>query len=626
MKDWQGIEIGQDPNRVVGVRLVTVGLTGVIRSGFGKLSELKSLHMSFNQLSGAIPEELGDLEKLEVLDLTWNSLSGEVPSKIVELPNLRELRLGDNMLTGKFPEQLRSLEKLEAIELYGNQLSGCIPKELRRVEGSFGQLQYCVVVKDRPVLKGGIDLGVTYIERLPRYQKYQLAYFEHGECLYPYNQFKGAVVCPSQEGIQRWPDPGDPIELIAYVWNFGNRPSGPFDYEWKLNDETLEAGRHGGLESGKYAEFTLLTEWPGDESNPTVTFAVDTPNEIEELIENNNAIVDWIKGYTLGFYFSPEAYESLSLSTKVGTKFQSPEHWVHQNIARMNEMFAEYGLQDRVRAELFDIAQERTLHHTHDLRWYMDGWWGIWHEDTWTGHRVDNFDLWHYTERPDVEDALIHELMHQLGVIDLYQLYVGEPDVLLPDANRPGEKAGCGADYWSSEWDCYRLPEHLNDIMASLQPFIGPHTAGGLRSNTGHRRGFYGEYLYDTPETTVVRIIDKKGNELPNVTLRFYQVEVQERRKVQDAIPEFVLITDDFGIAVLPNRGITGIVTATGHQLRPNPFGVIDVVGNNGTFLIEMVGGCTNYEWLSVVELNLAYWRGDTDEAVFTKKLRCPPP
>lgn len=628
MRAWQGITLGGNPQRVVSVRLVSIGLNGVVPSEFGKLSGLRTLKLDHNELSGVIPPELGDLMVLEVLDLGANSLSGEIAGKLGELRNLRELWLANNMLTGKFPEELKSLENLAGMDLYGNALLGCIPEELGNVEGNFGGLQSCAtILPDRPVLKGGIDLGVTYIERLPRYQRYQLAYFRHGDCSYPYDEFKGAVVCPSQEGIKRWPDPGEPIELTAYVWNFGNWPSGTFEYEWKLNDETLEAGRHEGLESGKYSEFTLLTEWPGEESNPTVTFAVDSQNEIEELIENNNVVVDWIKGYTLGFYFSPEAYESLSLSTKVGRKFQSPEHWVHQNIARMNEMFAEYGLSDRVRAELFHIVEARTLHRTHELRWYMDGWWGIWHEDTYTGHRVDNFDLWRYTDRPDVEDALIHELMHQLGVVDLYNLHMDTRHVQLPDANKPDQRAGCGRRYWRAVWDCYRLPEHLNDIMASLRPFMGPHTAGGLRTNSGHRRGFYGEYLYDTPKTTVLRIVDQAGKNLPNVSLRLFQYEYKGGEgHVLDAVPEFELTTDASGSVVLPNRGITGIVTETGHQLKPNPFGVIDVVGTNGTFLIEMEGECTNYEWLTIAELNLAYWRGDTDEAVFTKKLRCPPP
>ena len=629
---WEGITIGDSPHRVVSVRLVRKGLNGVVPSEFGKLSGLRTLKLNLNELSGAIPPELGNLEKLRVLDLSRNSLSGEIPSKLGELRSLDELLLPNNRLIGEFPEQLKSLGSLATMTLYGNELRGCIPEELRGVAGYWGQLTYCPIAQsdrpevdrpevdrpkqrepvwserstftERPVLKGGIDLGVTYIERLPRYQRYRLAYFRGGDCPYPYDEFKGAVVCPSQEGIQRWPDPGESIELTAYVWNFGNRPSGPFEYEWKLNDETLESGRHGGIESGKYSEFTLLTEWPGEESNPTVTFAVDSQNEIEELIEDNNAVVDWIKGYTLGFYFSPEAYESLSLSTRVGTKFQSPEHWVHRHIARMNEMFAEYGLQDRVRAELFHIAEARTLHHTHDLRWYMDGWWGIWHEDTYTGHRVDNFDLWRYPDRPDIEDALIHELMHQLGVIDLYNLQMDTRHVQLPDANDPDQRAGCGRRYWRAVWDCYRLPEHIGDIMASLRPFMGPHTAGGLRTNSGHRRGFYGEYLYDTPETTVLKIVDQAGKSLPNVSLRLFQYEYKPGEgHVLDAVPEFELTTDASGSVVLPNRGITGIVTETGHQLKPNPFGVIDVVGTNSTFLIEMEGTCINYEWLTVTEV-----------------------
>ena len=419
------------------------------------------------------------------------------------------------MLTGKFPEELKSLENLVGMDLYGNALLGCIPEELRSVEGNFGRLTYCPIIRsDRPVFKGGIDLGVTYIERLPRYQRYQLAYFHGGDCPYPYDEFKGAVVCPSQADIKRSPEPGESIELTAFVWNFGNMPSGPFDYEWKLNDETLEAGHHEGLESGKYSEFTLLTEWPGDESNPTVTFAVDTQNEIEELIEDNNVVVDWIKGYTLGFYFSAEAYEALSLSTRVGRKFQSPEHWIHGNIARLNQMLAEYGLKDRVRAELFFITEDRYLNLNHELRWFMDGWWHLWHEDPVYAPIAEHLDPWRYTERKDIDYVLLHELMHQLGVIDLYRLEMHTGNVLLPDANNPGKMAGCGKDYWPNEGVCYWLPEGIRDLMVAYwEPynFIGVHTAAGLRENSEHRRGYYGEYLYDTPETTVLRIVDQTG-------------------------------------------------------------------------------------------------------------------
>lgn len=340
--------------------------------------------------------------------------------------------------------------------------------------------------------------------------------------------------------------------------------------------------------------------------------------EIDELIEDNNAVVDWMKGYTLGVFFSLEAYESLRLSNEPGRLIQSPEQWVHNNIVRLNEMLAEAGLEDRVRAELFDIADEEFLHLNHDLRWYMDGWWGIW------DHSNSHFNLNNYASRLDIEYGLIHELLHQLEVVDLYRMHIGTDIVQLPDANRLGQLAGCGTDYWRYEDECYRFSEGIEDLMSSEHRIIGAHTAGGLRTNTGHRRGFYGEYFFDTPTETAVRIVNQDGETQPNVTLRFYQKELKEVGEVVDAVPEFVVRTDESGTAVLPNRGVTGIVTATGHQLRPNPFGVIDVAGLNGIFIIKMEGECTNYEWLTVVELNLAFWNGHTDEAEFQKTLRCP--
>ena len=161
--------------------------------------------------------------------------------------------------------------------------------------------------------------------------------------------------------------------------------------------------------------------------------------------------------------------------------------------------------------------------------------------------------------------------------------------------------------------------------MSTGQPFLGPHTVGGLRSNTGHRRGFFGEYLYDTPEETVVRVVDKEGAPFAGCDSEVLSVGATGGRYVVDATPEFEVTGDESGRAVLPNRGHTGIVTATGHQPRPNPFGEINLRGRNGLFIIEMEGPCTNYEWLTIVELNLAYWDGHTEEAEFTKTLQCPP-
>ena len=467
----------------------------------------------------------------------------------------------------------------------------------------------------RPVFNGGIDLGVTYIERWPKFERYKVDYFAHDpNCGYPFSEDNGPIVCPEQDGMKRWPDAGEMVTLIGHVWNFGGTASGPFEYDWEMDDEPIATGNHNGLESGENALFTLSIVWPGDEHNPIVSFAVDTGGEIDEIIEDNNVIVDWLKGYTIGFLFSPEAYKSLTLSNEPGRRFQSPEHWVHTHVGHLNELLIEAELDDRVRAELFFITDD-ARHYWHRDLWYMDGVWKIW-------HGADSFTLEGYKNRPRNDHGLLHELMHQLGVIDLYRMYIGTQNSELPDANRQGFKAGCGTDYWSDDLTCFRLPDDIADLMGAGEVFIGPHTAGGLKVNEGYRRGYYGEYLYDTPSMVSVKIVDEDDQVLPNVGLRFYQYD----EFILDAIPEFELMTDSAGVAILPNRGITGIITATGHQLRPNPFGVIDVVGTNGTFVIEMQGSCTNYEWLTIVELNLAYWDGLKDHAMFTKTLRCPPP
>ena len=629
-------------------------LQGSIPSEIGNLAELEELGLYQAQLSGDLPVELMQLRNLRMLILSENQLTGNIPPEIANLTNLTDLRLFDNRLSGSIPPELGQLTGLTIFalsenqfsgnippelgnltntwwfQIWGNYFDGCIPETLREIDHGVDTLLYCddppIAWPPESVFDGGIDLAVTYIERLPRYPKYKVSLFaERWQCAYPHDQPMGPVVCPDNEGVKRNPEPGETVQLIAHVRNFGNAGVGQFDYVWRIEDEVLETGTQEGLVSGGSAEFSIDYVWPDEDENPVVTFEVDTENQIDEVFEINNAVHDWIRGHTLGIYFSEETYESLKLSAEVEGEFQSPEHWFRNNLDRLNELLIEAGVEDRVRTELFYVASERTLGSKHELRWLMDGWWGIW-------HNAPAYSLDGYRGRMEIDGGLLHEMLHQLGVIDIYQMTLWDDQVQLPDANRRGELAGCGLDYWNLPTDCFAFPTDIHDIMVDHYiPYIGVHTAGALRVNAGHRRGFYGEYLFDTPANVNLEIVDKNGNPISNVELRFYQsVEKQFDAHwlpfVDDTV-EFTVTTNSQGIAELPNRGHTGILTATGHQLRPNPFGVINVVGNNGIFIIEMESDqCTNYEWLTLVELNLAYWDGQTEHAEFTKTLRCPPP
>ncbi|KAK1260232.1 hypothetical protein QJS04_geneDACA001954 [Acorus gramineus] len=76
-----------------------------------KLTGLRFLNLSGNQLAGKIPQNIGGLELLESLDLSLNQLSGDIPISISNLTSLERLNLSHNHLSGRIPSgnQLQTL-------------------------------------------------------------------------------------------------------------------------------------------------------------------------------------------------------------------------------------------------------------------------------------------------------------------------------------------------------------------------------------------------------------------------------------------------------------------------------------------------------------------------------------
>ena len=128
ISNWQGIEIVD--NRVVGMDLSSLGLSGTIPSELGNLSSLQRLRLSQNGLTGPVPPELGGLANLRDLFLDGNQLTGEIPSEVGNLINLQSLNFGVNQLIGPIPGELGDLVNLHNLELYHTQLTGEIPASL----------------------------------------------------------------------------------------------------------------------------------------------------------------------------------------------------------------------------------------------------------------------------------------------------------------------------------------------------------------------------------------------------------------------------------------------------------------------------------------------------------------
>src|SRR3989338_10989078 len=149
----------------------------------------------------------------------------------------------------------------------------------------------------------------------------------------------------------------------------------------------------------------------------------------------------------------------------------------------------------------------------------------------------------------------------------------------------------------------------------NIQPYIDGtdydiETAAALNTHAGKRRGYFGEYLFDMPQSVSLKIIDQTGAPLPNATVAFYQKNPGTENI--DNIPEFTGTTNSDGLVLLPNRHAISVTTATGHSLHNNPFGQIRVTGENGTMFVKVKSGNQEgHGWLFVTDLNVAYWSGN---------------
>ncbi|MGC8947467.1 MAG: LamG-like jellyroll fold domain-containing protein [Anaerolineae bacterium] len=454
----------------------------------------------------------------------------------------------------------------------------------------------------------GIDLDVVYISRTPMYNRYEVWYTADGT---PYLR-------PGTENDKRWPAPGEIVTFTAHIINKGTVASGSFAFKWFIDGGEVHSGTHSSLAPGEEGTETYQWVWAhtmdGERllGSHTVRFTVDPANTISETYESNNSLEDRTDALSLVLAVTPELYTALETPVDPQWPF-SAEDWLQKQIAAMNAAFvrsvypsAPSGIVERVRLDKILVTSTAPPADTsRDGGFFMTA--------------DDRFGNAYYDPTTDVSGALIHELSHQLGVIDLYNLgfELEVPQVI--DQNG-----------WPLQMET-GLPATGLMINPGIRPPIyEEHTAIGLNSNKGYRRGYYGEYLYDVPSQTYLRILDNRGLPVAGVTVKLYQLT--RARTVQgnaiDNVPEITGVTDTDGMVLLPNRSVgTPVSTHTGHTLRDNPFGVIDVgAGFNDEFILEVAKGThQEYSWLEITRFNLAAARGGGISATLEVASHTPP-
>ncbi|KAL8515666.1 hypothetical protein ACS0TY_014372 [Phlomoides rotata] len=128
-----------------------LNLTGQIPPSITKLTNLKSLDLSWNHLSGHLPSFLSKLKKLTYLDLSFNKFSGPIPPSFSLFRTLEALHLDRNMLTGNIPESLGKFTgKVPSLFLSHNQFTGEVPRSL-------GNLNFDTLDFSRNQLRGDMS-------------------------------------------------------------------------------------------------------------------------------------------------------------------------------------------------------------------------------------------------------------------------------------------------------------------------------------------------------------------------------------------------------------------------------------------------------------------------------------
>ncbi|MBN1641223.1 MAG: 6-bladed beta-propeller [Anaerolineae bacterium] len=473
----------------------------------------------------------------------------------------------------------------------------------------------------RPALvkPDGIDLDVTYINRMPMYKSYCVAYPE------PWNGTVGIPQqCPGTEDERRWPDPGEVVTFTAHIVNKGTIDSGAFAFAWFIDGSAVLSGTHAGLAPGEEGTATYLWPWAHAMAGEcvlddhTVRFVVDPPEVIAETYECNNALEDRTNALSLRISLTPEMLQAYNIPVTSTHPF-SAEDWVQKQIAAMNQALADSvypvtpgGATERVRINAIVVAPKPPPdERTHDGEWFLE-------------NDVRDPEVSFYTYEEDIDWGLVHELGHQIGLIDLYASMIDAVSVRVLD----GE--GFPANF-SYEWPRGGLMFGGDTAPHNNSHLFSSHSAGGISSGKGYRSNYYGAYQYDIPERNDLLVLDNEGDPAGGVQVALYQrsgpfnwLGLPEI----DNVPEITGTTDADGRLTLANRSAHGgAVTPVGHTLRDNPFGLIDIVGVQNRFLVKLSqGDHVEFHWLDITQFNLAYWMGDTISHTFTISSHIPPP
>ena len=424
-----------------------------------------------------------------------------------------------------------------------------------------------------------VDLNVGFIHRTPEFNRFKVVF--NGD----------QRIDPAYLDEPKWPAPGQMVTYTAHIFNKGDLPAADVGYRWLFDGQVVEEGTIPLLDAGEAMQLAYEAAWPDDVVQTVdvppgahtldppqleraigehlITLELDPTNAIEEGSELNNVVTDPINALSFWFYMDQSTYERFSREKSFLETF-SPEDWARGQLLGLERRLWISEIPQRLRMDMLMVVEDGELnpggvHEPFGTQTRQaDGRWGF----SWPDWYVARY-------AKVVEHALIHELGHQLGLVDIYQYDIATQNCLI---THDGQLvAGTELMPLVSPWNVYygniRIFNDGGQAFVDGTPrgtmanpgagYFARSSVSGMNRNFGLRRGFFGDYLGAIQQDQIsLRVTHYGGAPVAFALVRVFQRELDST--VPD-VPKFTGATDAWGVMPFPDH------------TRPDWHGGIDV-------------------------------------------------